>query len=79
MSTSNLKLYNYQDHDKIPADLWQYMTSVADIDNSLDEVSINDINDFLNFVETEGQMGLPDEVLMVPTSDPRQLELDFCK
>ena len=53
MSTSTLalQLHAYTDHDEIPPDLWDYMTSVADIENSLDEVPIKEINEFLNFVE----------------------------
>ena len=79
MSTSTLamKLYTYTDHDEIPPDLWDYMTSVADIENSLDEVPIKEINEFLNFVETEGEMGLPDEELETVSRDPRQLELEL--
>ena len=77
MSTSTLamKLYTYTDHDEIPPDLWDYMTSVADIENSLDEVPIKDINEFLNFVESEGEIGLPDEELLSVSPDPRQLDL----
>ena len=70
-----LKLYSYPDHDEIPPDLWDYMTSVADIENSLDEVPIKDINEFLNFVESEGEIGLPDEELLSVSPDPRQLDL----
>ena len=77
MSTSTLamKLYTYTDHDEIPPDLWDYMTSVADIENSLDEVPIKEINEFLNFVESEGEIGLPDEELLSVSPDPRQLDL----
>ena len=77
MSTSTLemKLHAYTDHDEIPPDLWDYMTSVADIENSLDEVPIKEINEFLNFVESEGEIGLPDEELETISPDPRQLEL----
>ena len=77
MSTSTLamKLYTYTDHDEIPPDLWDYMTSVADIENSLDEVPIKEINEFLNFVESEGEIGLPDEELLSISPDPRQLDL----
>ena len=79
MSTSTLamKLYTYTDHDEIPPDLWDYMTSVADIENSLDEVPIKEINEFLNFVESEGEIGLPDEELETVSPDPRQLELEL--
>ena len=79
MSTSTLalQLHAYTDHDEIPPDLWDYMTSVADIENSLDEVPIKEINEFLNFVETEGEMGLPDEELETVSPDPRQLELEL--
>ena len=70
-----LKLYSYTDHDEIPPDLWDYMTSVADIENSLDEVPIKEINEFLNFVESEGEIGLPDEELLSISPDPRQLDL----
>ena len=79
MSTSTLarKLYTYTDHDEIPPDLWDYMTSVADIENSLDEVPIKEINEFLNFVEAEGERGLPDEELETVSPDPRQLELEL--
>ena len=76
-TTSNIKLYSYTDHDQIPRDLWDYMTSVADIENSLDEVPIKEINEFLNFVETEGEMGLPDEELETVSPDPRQMELEL--
>ena len=72
-----LKLYSYTDHDEIPRDLWDYMTSVADIAHSLTEVPIKEINEFLNFVETEGEMGLPDEELETVSRDPRQLELEL--
>ena len=77
MSTSTLalQLHAYTDHDEIPPDLWDYMTSVADIENSLDEVPIKEINEFLNFVESEGEIGLPDEELETISPDPRQLEL----
>ena len=74
-STPALQLHAYTDHDEIPPDLWDYMTSVADIDHSLTEVPIKEINEFLNFVETEGEMGLPDEELETVSPDPRQLEL----
>tara|TARA_R100000008_G_scaffold23567_1_gene12633 strand:- start:207 stop:425 length:219 start_codon:yes stop_codon:yes gene_type:complete len=72
-----MKLHAYTDHDEIPRDLWDYMTSVADIDHSLDEVPIKEINEFLNFVETEGEMGLPDEELETVSPDPRQMELEL--
>ena len=49
--TLDMQLYNYKDHDEIPPDLWDYMEGIADIDYSLHEVSINEINDFLNLVE----------------------------
>ena len=75
MSTLAMKLYTYTDHDEIPPDLWDYMTSVADIENSLDEVPIKEINEFLNFVESEGEIGLPDEELLSVSPDPRQLDL----
>jgi hypothetical protein len=75
--TSSINLYTYTDHDEIPRDLWDYMTSVADIDHSLTEVPIKEINEFLNFVETEGEMGLPDEELETVSRDPRQLELEL--
>ena len=75
-TTSSIKLYTYTDHDQIPRDLWDYMEGIADIDYSLHEVSINEINDFLNFIETEGQVGLPDEELAIP-DDPRQLQFEF--
>jgi|TARA_Y100000401_G_scaffold100522_1_gene89415 hypothetical protein len=75
--TSSINLYTYTDHDEIPRDLWDYMTSVADIDHSLTEVPIKEINEFLNFVETEGEMGLPDEELETVSPDPRQLELEL--
>ena len=74
-TNSNIKLYSYTDHDEIPPDLWDYMTSVADIENSLDEVPIKEINEFLNFVESEGEIGLPDEELLSVSPDPRQLDL----
>ena len=79
MSTSTLalQLHAYTDHDEIPPDLWDYMTSVADIENSLDEVPIKEINEFLNFVESEGEIGLPDEELETVSPDPRQLELEL--
>ena len=73
---SNIKLYSYTDHDQIPRDLWDYMTSVADVEYSLTEVPIKEVNDFLNFIETEGQVGLPDEELDIP-DDPRQLQFEF--
>ena len=73
--TSSINLYSYTDHDEIPPDLWDYMTSVADIENSLDEVPIKEINEFLNFVESEGEIGLPDEELLSISPDPRQLDL----
>ena len=76
-STVAMKLYPYTDHDEIPPDLWDYMTSVADIENSLDEVPIKEINEFLNFVESEGEIGLPDEELETVSPDPRQLELEL--
>ena len=78
MSTSTLemKLYDYVDHDEIPRDLWDYMEDIADIDYSLHEVSIKEINDFLNFVESEGELGLPEEEIAVP-DDPRQLRFEF--
>ena len=75
--TSSINLYTYTYHDEIPRDLWDYMTSVADIDHSLTEVPIKEINEFLNFVETEGEMGLPDEELETVSRDPRQLELEL--
>ena len=53
-TTSSIKLYAYTDHDQIPRDLWDYMTSVADVEYSLTEVPIKEVNDFLNFIETEG-------------------------
>ena len=77
MKTLTMQLYNYKDHDEIPPDLWDYMTSVADIAHSLTEVPIKEINEFLNFVETEGEMGLPDEELETVSRDPRQLELEL--
>ena len=79
MSTSTLemKLHAYTDHDEIPRDLWDYMEDIADIDHSLHEVSIKEINEFLNFVETEGEMGLPDEELETVSPDPRQMELEL--
>ena len=77
MSTLAMKLYTYTDHDEIPPDLWDYMTSVADIENSLDEVPIKEINEFLNFVESEGEIGLPDEELETVSPAPRQLELEL--
>jgi len=73
-----MKLYNYTDHDEIPPDLWDYMEGIADIDHSLHEVSIKEINDFLNLVESEGELGLPDEELDIP-DDPRQMWLEFNK
>ena len=75
-TTSSIKLYTYTDHDQIPRDLWDYMTSVADVEYSLTEVPIKEVNDFLNFIETEGQGGLPDEELAIP-DDPRQLQFEF--
>jgi len=75
-TASNIKLYTYTDHDQIPRDLWDYMTSVADVEYSLTEVPIKEVNDFLNFIETEGQVGLPDEELDIP-DDPRQLQFEF--
>lgn len=76
MRTLEMKLYNYTDHDEIPPDLWDYMTSVADVEYSLTEVPIKEVNDFLNFIETEGQVGLPDEEIDIP-DDPRQLQFEF--
>ncbi len=76
--TLDMKLYNYTDHDEIPPDLWDYMEGIADIDHSLHEVSINEINDFLNLVESECELGLPDEELDIP-DDPRQMWLEFNK
>ncbi len=78
MRTLDMKLYNYTDHDEIPPDLWDYMEGIADIDHSLHEVSINEINDFLNLVESECELGLPDEELDIP-DDPRQMWLEFNK
>jgi len=75
-TNSNIKLYAYTDHDQIPRDLWDYMTSVADVEYSLTEVPIKEVNDFLNFIETAGQVGLPDEELDIP-DDPRQLQFEF--
>ena len=75
-TNSSIKLYTYTDHDQIPRDLWDYMTSVADVEYSLTEVPIKEVNDFLNFIETEGQIGLPDEELAIP-DDPRQLQFEF--
>ena len=75
-TTSSIKLYTYTDHDQIPRDLWDYMTSVADVEYSLTEVPIKEVNDFLNFIETERQVGLPDEELAIP-DDPRQLQFEF--
>ena len=78
MRTLDMKLYNYTDHDEIPPDLWDYMEGIADIDHSLQEVSIKEINDFLDLVESEGELGLPDEELDIP-DDPRQMWLEFNK
>ena len=78
MRTLDMKLYNYTDHDEIPPDLWDYMEGIADIDHSLLVVSIKEINDFLNLVESEGELGLPDEELDIP-DDPRQMWLEFNK
>ena len=78
MRTLDMKLYNYTDHDEIQPDLWDYMEGIADIDHSLHEVSIKEINDFLNLVESEGELGLPDEELDIP-DDPRQMWLEFNK
>ena len=78
MRTLDMKLYNYTDHDEIPPDMWDYMEGIADIDYSLHEVSIKEINDFLNLVESEGELGLPDEELDIP-DDPRQMWLEFNK
>ena len=78
MRTLDMKLYNYTDHDELPPDLWDYMEGIADIDHSLHEVSIKEINDFLNLVESEGELGLPDEELDIP-DDPRQMWLEFNK
>ena len=78
MKTLTMQLYNYKDHDEIPPDLWDYMEGIADIDHSLHEVSIKEINDFLNLVESEGELGLPDEELDIP-DDPRQMWLEFNK
>ena len=78
MRTLDMKLYNYTDHDEIPPDLWDYMEGIADIDHSLHEVSIKEINDFLNLVESECELGLPDEELDIP-DDPRQMWLEFNK
>ncbi len=78
MRTLDMKLYNYTDHDEIPPDLWDYMEGIADIDHSLHEVSIKEINDFLNLVESEGELGLPDEELDIP-DEPRQMWLEFNK
>ena len=78
MKTLTMQLYNYKDHDEIPPDLWDYMEGIADIDYSLHEVSINEINDFLHLVESECELGLPDEELAVP-DDPRQMWLEFNK
>ena len=78
MRTLDMKLYNYTDHDEIPPDLWDYMEGIADIDHSLHEVSIKEINDFLNLVESECELGLPDEELAIP-DDPRQMWLEFNK
>ena len=76
-STLALQLHAYTDPDEIPPERWDYMTSVADIENSLDEVPIKEINEFLNFVESEGEIGLPDEELETVSPDPRQLELEL--
>ena len=77
MRTLDMKLYNYKDHDEIPPDLWDYMEGIADTAfDSLHEVSINEINDFLNLVESECELGLPDEELDIP-DDPRQLRFEF--
>ena len=78
MKTLTMQLYNYKDHDEIPPDLWDYMEGIADIDYSLHEVSINEINDFLNLVESECELGLPDEELAIP-DDPRQMWLECNK
>ena len=78
MKTLTMQLYNYKDHDEIPPDLWDYMEGIADIDYSLHEVSNNEINDFLNLVESECELGLPDEELAVH-DDPRQMWLEFNK
>ena len=42
-TNSNIKLYAYTDHDQIPRDLWDYMTSVADVEYSLTEVPIKEV------------------------------------
>ena len=76
MKTLTMQLYNYKDHDEIPPDLWDYMEGIADIDYSLHEVSINEINDFLNLVESECELGLPDEELAIP-DDTSQMWLEF--
>jgi hypothetical protein len=44
--------YNYMTYEEIPPTIIQYIFNVADIDN-IAEVSLAEINDFLNLQENE--------------------------
>ena len=71
--------FNYEDHSEIPDTLRDYLSDVAQVDDhgsgAIEDISILDINEFLNFVHTEGEIGLPDEELTEPL-DP-QLTFNF--
>ena len=70
---SKPKKYAYQSHDEVPDILWSYMQSIVDVEYSMKAIEIEDINNFLNFIDDSS--GLPDEELDIP--DPRQLRLNI--
>ena len=55
--------FNYQTHDELPTILRDYMEDVVNIEKDLEEINIKEINNFLTFVHSEGEIGLPDEEL----------------
>ena len=70
---SSPKKYAYQSKDEVPDSLWSYMQSIVDVEYSMKAIEIEDINNFLNFIDDSS--GLPDEELDIP--DPRQLRLNI--
>ena len=49
---SNPKKYNYQSHSEVPDILWSYMDSIVDVDYPVRAIEIEDVNKFLNFMES---------------------------
>ena len=60
------KVYSYKDHTSLSDTARSYMVSVTGKEN-LEEISIIEINEFLNFIEEEAC--LPDEEQELPEQE----------